>query len=237
MNGCAPRRGTIWSQAPERFPPADRVLSTILRRQAARYGDRTLFVFGRDALELRADGGDRRRLGAPPESRRACGPATGSHDVLEPPGIPASLSRLRLDGRGHGADQRRAARHPARPHLAQFDAALLVVEARCLRRSTRWKRAVRYRDLRSGRSAKGRRVGAQSRRRRCRRSASGPRPRRCGRATRSRSSTRRAPPARQRASAARRRSCSGGASIRRARSASAKATCCSRRCRCSTPTR
>ena len=36
----------IWSHAVERFPPADRVLSTILTRQAARYGDRTLFVCG-----------------------------------------------------------------------------------------------------------------------------------------------------------------------------------------------
>jgi len=36
----------IWSQAAERFPPADRVLSTILTRQATRYRDRTLFVFG-----------------------------------------------------------------------------------------------------------------------------------------------------------------------------------------------
>src|SRR5882672_7923830 len=36
----------IWSQAVERFPAADRVLSTILTRQAARYRDRTLFVFG-----------------------------------------------------------------------------------------------------------------------------------------------------------------------------------------------
>lgn len=36
----------IWPQAAERFPPADRVLSTILTRQAARYGDRTLLVFG-----------------------------------------------------------------------------------------------------------------------------------------------------------------------------------------------
>ncbi len=36
----------IWSQVAERFPPADRVLSTILTRQAAQYRDRTLFVFG-----------------------------------------------------------------------------------------------------------------------------------------------------------------------------------------------
>ena len=36
----------IWSHAVEHFPPADRVLSTILTRQAARYGDRTLFVCG-----------------------------------------------------------------------------------------------------------------------------------------------------------------------------------------------
>jgi len=36
----------IWSQAVERFPAADRVLSTILTRQAARYRGRTLFVFG-----------------------------------------------------------------------------------------------------------------------------------------------------------------------------------------------
>jgi len=36
----------IWPQAAERFPPADRVLSTILTRQAALYRDRTLFVFG-----------------------------------------------------------------------------------------------------------------------------------------------------------------------------------------------
>src|SRR5437667_882653 len=36
----------IWSEAAERFAPADRVLATILTRQAARYGERTLFVFG-----------------------------------------------------------------------------------------------------------------------------------------------------------------------------------------------
>jgi crotonobetaine/carnitine-CoA ligase len=36
----------IWPQAAERFPPVDRVLSTILMRQAALYRDRTLFVFG-----------------------------------------------------------------------------------------------------------------------------------------------------------------------------------------------
>lgn len=36
----------VWSQAAERFPPADRILSTVLTRQAARYGDGTLFVFG-----------------------------------------------------------------------------------------------------------------------------------------------------------------------------------------------
>ena len=48
-NGSAARQrpgGPIWSQAAERFPPADRVLSTILTRQAAQYRDRTLFVFG-----------------------------------------------------------------------------------------------------------------------------------------------------------------------------------------------
>jgi carnitine-CoA ligase len=37
---------SIWSQAVERFPSADRVLSTILLRQAERYGNRTLFVSG-----------------------------------------------------------------------------------------------------------------------------------------------------------------------------------------------
>ena len=36
----------VWPQAVERFPTADRVLSTILTRQAAHYGDRTLFAFG-----------------------------------------------------------------------------------------------------------------------------------------------------------------------------------------------
>jgi crotonobetaine/carnitine-CoA ligase len=36
----------IWPQAAERFPSADRILSTILARQAAQYGDRTLLVFG-----------------------------------------------------------------------------------------------------------------------------------------------------------------------------------------------
>ncbi|MCA6121385.1 ATP-dependent acyl-CoA ligase [Bradyrhizobium sp. WSM 1704] len=36
----------IWPQAPERFAPADRILSTMLTRQAAQYGERTLFVFG-----------------------------------------------------------------------------------------------------------------------------------------------------------------------------------------------
>ena len=48
-NGSAARQrpgGPIWSQAAERFPPADRVLSTILTRQAGQYRDRTLFVFG-----------------------------------------------------------------------------------------------------------------------------------------------------------------------------------------------
>ncbi|KRR06258.1 ATP-dependent acyl-CoA ligase [Bradyrhizobium jicamae] len=40
------RGGSIWPQAAERFPPADRILSTILTRQAAQYRDRTLFVFG-----------------------------------------------------------------------------------------------------------------------------------------------------------------------------------------------
>ena len=36
----------IWPRLAEIFPPADRVLSTILTRQAARYGDRILFAFG-----------------------------------------------------------------------------------------------------------------------------------------------------------------------------------------------
>jgi crotonobetaine/carnitine-CoA ligase len=36
----------IWSQAAERFPAVDRVLSTILMRQATLYRDRTLLVFG-----------------------------------------------------------------------------------------------------------------------------------------------------------------------------------------------
>jgi len=48
-NSSAPgqgRGGPIWSQAAERFPPADRILSTILTRQAAQYRDRTLFAFG-----------------------------------------------------------------------------------------------------------------------------------------------------------------------------------------------
>jgi len=48
-NSSAPgqrRGGPIWSQAAERFPPADRILSTILTRQAAQYRDRALFVFG-----------------------------------------------------------------------------------------------------------------------------------------------------------------------------------------------
>lgn len=48
-DGSAARRrrgSSIWSEAAERFPPADRILSTILTRQAAEYRDRTLFVFG-----------------------------------------------------------------------------------------------------------------------------------------------------------------------------------------------
>lgn len=46
-SAAAQRPGApIWSQAAERFPPADRVLSTILTRQAARYGNRALFVSG-----------------------------------------------------------------------------------------------------------------------------------------------------------------------------------------------
>src|SRR5882762_6690694 len=35
-----------WARAIERFPSADRVLSTILTRQAEQYGDRVLFVSG-----------------------------------------------------------------------------------------------------------------------------------------------------------------------------------------------
>lgn len=41
-----PHATPVWSLAAERFPPADRILSTILTRQATRYRDRTLFVFG-----------------------------------------------------------------------------------------------------------------------------------------------------------------------------------------------
>lgn len=44
-SGLRPRQ-PVWSQAVERFAPAERILSTILARQAARYRDRTLFVFG-----------------------------------------------------------------------------------------------------------------------------------------------------------------------------------------------
>ena len=36
----------VWPRVPALFAPADRVLSAILTRQAARYGDRTLFVSG-----------------------------------------------------------------------------------------------------------------------------------------------------------------------------------------------
>jgi crotonobetaine/carnitine-CoA ligase len=35
-----------WARAVERFPPSDRILSTILTRQAERYGDRVLLVSG-----------------------------------------------------------------------------------------------------------------------------------------------------------------------------------------------
>lgn len=41
-----PQGAEVWARAVELFLPADRVLSTILTRQAARYGVRTLFVFG-----------------------------------------------------------------------------------------------------------------------------------------------------------------------------------------------
>ncbi|WP_433996217.1 ATP-dependent acyl-CoA ligase [Bradyrhizobium jicamae] len=40
--GAAP----AWARAIEAFPPSDRILSTILTRQAARYGDRVLLVSG-----------------------------------------------------------------------------------------------------------------------------------------------------------------------------------------------
>ncbi len=36
----------IGPQAAQRFAPAERILSAILTRQAERYGERTLFVFG-----------------------------------------------------------------------------------------------------------------------------------------------------------------------------------------------
>ena len=35
-----------WAHAVELFPPSDRILSTILTRQAERYGDRVLLVAG-----------------------------------------------------------------------------------------------------------------------------------------------------------------------------------------------
>jgi crotonobetaine/carnitine-CoA ligase len=68
-NGSAARQrpgGPIWSQAAERFPPADRVLSTILTRQAAQYRDRTLFVFGETRWSYAE------RLRSPPHPRPAC---------------------------------------------------------------------------------------------------------------------------------------------------------------------
>jgi crotonobetaine/carnitine-CoA ligase len=44
-SGQRPRQ-PVWSQPVERFAPSERILSTILTRQAERYRDRTLFVFG-----------------------------------------------------------------------------------------------------------------------------------------------------------------------------------------------
>ena len=37
---------SAWARAVERFPPSDRILSTILTRQAERYGDRLLLALG-----------------------------------------------------------------------------------------------------------------------------------------------------------------------------------------------
>ncbi|RZN10010.1 ATP-dependent acyl-CoA ligase [Bradyrhizobium genosp. SA-3] len=41
-----PQEAPAWARAVELFPPSDRVLSTILARQAERYGDRVLLVAG-----------------------------------------------------------------------------------------------------------------------------------------------------------------------------------------------
>ncbi len=38
--------GPVWPVLADRFAPGERVLSTILKRQAERYGNRTLLVFG-----------------------------------------------------------------------------------------------------------------------------------------------------------------------------------------------
>lgn len=45
-DGAGQQEIPAWSRAVERFPPSDRVLATILARQAERYGDRTLLVAG-----------------------------------------------------------------------------------------------------------------------------------------------------------------------------------------------
>lgn len=47
QTGVGEGKGTpAWARAVEAFPPADRILSTILTRQAERYGDRVLLIAG-----------------------------------------------------------------------------------------------------------------------------------------------------------------------------------------------
>ncbi|XUJ37655.1 hypothetical protein ACQ5SK_38105 [Bradyrhizobium japonicum] len=60
-----------WACAVTSFPPSDRILSTILTRQAERHGDRVLLVAGRRAGALR-----RPRRSRPRRPRRSSMPGS-----------------------------------------------------------------------------------------------------------------------------------------------------------------
>jgi len=76
QRGCWQGGAASWARAIERFPSADRVLSTILTRQAEQYGDRVLFVSGETRWTYRRPS-RLRRLRRSFSPMPASGPAIG----------------------------------------------------------------------------------------------------------------------------------------------------------------
>lgn len=219
------------------FPPSDRILSTILTRQAERHGERVLLVAG----ETRWSFAQTAAIAA--ASARAlvdAGIKPGDRVALMCSNRPEFLQvylgcawlgaiAVPINTALRGVQLSHIFRN-SRPALlvveAQFAGAIDSVEAGAICRLGPGSSELPMSQSMPGCP-------------RCRCRLSEPRRQRAlsALATPLRSSTHRGPPGLQRVCVVRRRNCSGGASIRRVRSASARAMCCSRRCPCSTPTR